>query len=514
MVFSIDEIVEKSRRETSGADGVSFEEALNESRFGKFHYCLIFVSGIFMACVFYEIMGISYVLPVAECDLYITSKQQYGIVSGVWFAGYILASNLWGFVSDTYGRRNVLIIATLTAALGSALSSLAVNLWQLALFRFINGFCLSGTSTIFAYLGEFLDAKTRSRSTMISSVIFGGLSLFLPIMAMLVINQKWSFVIPMIQVTYKPWRLFIFVCGFPSLISGLSLLLFPESPKFTFSQGDETKTIDIFRRVYYVNTGNRDFKIKKIQPNDEFGQNRERKHALKMMLNQSVTLFRVYPWSIFLVSTIQFGMYFVCNGMLLFFPDIVNQAALYMQTSSSDQALCKIIEHAIDAKNNNSAVSADNVRECVQELDVTAYYYALILEGCYTGGFFLLSLLVNYVGRLSIFTFVSFSTGICGFLIVWVSNTTIAIYLYVWLLACGVTIVLLNTVTYDLFPTNLRALALSVSVMFGRLGALMGGNVAGLLLEKHCSALYMFSGGILIFTGVLIFLIPNIRQKK
>lgn len=95
---------------------------------------------------------------------------------------------------------------------------------------------LSGTSTIFAYLGEFLDTKTRSRSTMFSSVIFGILSLFLPIMAMLVINQKWSFIIPVIQVTYKPWRLFIFACGLPSLMSGLALLLFPESPKFTFSQ--------------------------------------------------------------------------------------------------------------------------------------------------------------------------------------------------------------------------------------------------------------------------------------
>lgn len=53
--------------------------------------------------------------------------------------GIILTSNLWGFVSDTYGRRKVLIIATLTAALASALSSLVVNLWQLVLFRFING---------------------------------------------------------------------------------------------------------------------------------------------------------------------------------------------------------------------------------------------------------------------------------------------------------------------------------------------------------------------------------------
>lgn len=167
--------------------------------------------------------------------------------------GVILTSNLWGFASDTYGRRNVLIIATLTAAFTSVISSLAVNLWQLALFRFLNGVwlvifiiligvysqisnSLAGTSTIFAYLGEFLNVKNRSRSTMFSSVVFGGFCLFLPILAMLVINQKWSFFIPFIQVTYKPWRFFLLACGLPSLISGLTLIFFPESPKFTFSQ--------------------------------------------------------------------------------------------------------------------------------------------------------------------------------------------------------------------------------------------------------------------------------------
>lgn len=129
-----------------------------------------------------------------------------------------------------------------------------VNLWQLVLFRFLNGIWLvidnvnqhqyiqrlynsiSGLSTIYAYLGEFLNSKTRSRSMMFSSVIFGAFSLFLPIMAMLLINQKWNFFIPVVQVTYKPWRFFLVACGLPSLISGLTLIFFPESPKFTFSQ--------------------------------------------------------------------------------------------------------------------------------------------------------------------------------------------------------------------------------------------------------------------------------------
>lgn len=169
-------------------------------------------------------------------------------------SGIILTSHLWGFLSDTYGRRKILIVASLSAFCCSALASLSMNLWQLAFFRLLNGLwfvrkrfefdfftqfvrSISGsTSTIFAYLGEFLGAKTRSRSMMISSVIFAAFCLILPVMAWLIINQTWSFFIPLFGVTYKPWRLFLVACGLPSLLSGLVLIFFPESPKFTFSQ--------------------------------------------------------------------------------------------------------------------------------------------------------------------------------------------------------------------------------------------------------------------------------------
>lgn len=41
-----------------------------------------------MASVFYGLMSINYILPISECDLGITSKSQYGFVTGVWFAGW------------------------------------------------------------------------------------------------------------------------------------------------------------------------------------------------------------------------------------------------------------------------------------------------------------------------------------------------------------------------------------------------------------------------------------------
>lgn len=186
------------------------------------------------------------------------------------------------------------------------------------------------------------------------------------------------------------------------------------------------------------------------------------------MLDQTVTLIRDYPRSIGTISVIQFGVYFVANGMLLFFPDILNQTANYMSSASSDKVeLCDIVEGAIEARKNRTLGDS---QICVNELDISAYYYAIILEGCYLVGFLVVSLLVNYVGRLTIFSVVFFSTGLAGILIVFFDNPIIATYLYIWLIVSGVNNTLLNTVTYDLFPTNLRSLAMSLSLMMGRLG--------------------------------------------
>ena len=187
-----------------------------------------------------------------------------------------------------------------------------------------------------------------------------------------------------------------------------------------------------------------------------------------MMIEQTISLVREYPRSIMIISTLQFGIYFVCNGMLLFFPDILNQTASYMKSEKdSDVDMCGIVERAIE--NRKSSLNQKD-HDCINELDTSAYYYAILLESCYAVGFLIVSLLVNYIGRLPIFAFIFFTTGLCGILISFVGSPTVSTFLYVWLLVSGVNNTLMNTVTYDLFPTTLRSLAMSLSLMFGRLG--------------------------------------------
>lgn len=350
---------------------------------------------------------------------------------------------------------------------------------------------------------------------MFSSVLFASFCMLLPVLAWITINQKWQIDIPIIDVTYKPWRLFLVVCGFPSFVCGIILLKFPESPKFTFSQGDEEKTIKIFARIYHVNTGKMDYDVYKIKPNEEFGESKRRKHVVKMMLSQTIYLFRNYTRSIGTICALQFGIYFVCNGYLLFFPDILNQTAEYLKgTDNSGIGICEIVEMAIERRTENANETFHETRKCVDELDISAYYYAIILEGCYTVGFMIVTCLVHYIGPLSIFTFVFFTTGICGLIMTFIQNPAISTYLYIWLLVSGTNNNLLSTVAYDLFPTNLRSLALSISLIAARFGALIGGNFAGYMMDGYCNVSFVMSGIILLICCVVSFFIPGILKRK
>lgn len=116
--------------------------------------------GIVISTALVETLSISYILPVSECDMNLSTTQK-GIITAVGFvglkkncyralvklhsyffsyAGIISSSHLWGFLADTKGRRTV-IVPTLLSAFGcTVLSSLAPNFWVFVVLRFLNGF--------------------------------------------------------------------------------------------------------------------------------------------------------------------------------------------------------------------------------------------------------------------------------------------------------------------------------------------------------------------------------------
>lgn len=88
--------------------------------------------------------------------------------------------------------------------------------------------------------------------------------------------------------------------------------------------------------------------------------------------------------------------------------------------------------------------------------------------------------------------------GIAGIATIYVTIPIVAIYLYVILLLCGLSVPVVNAATVDLYPTNSRAMAICISLMMGRMGSVVGANIVGLLLDNYCQWAFFLSGALLI----------------
>lgn len=124
--------------ELPAVKGFTIDEALSKCGFGKFNITLVLLAGFTLFNTVLEAMGISYILPIVECNFGLSSLQT-GLLSASSFIGIISSSHLMGFLSDTMGRRKIMVPSLLMGFAATVASSFATNFEVLFLMRFING---------------------------------------------------------------------------------------------------------------------------------------------------------------------------------------------------------------------------------------------------------------------------------------------------------------------------------------------------------------------------------------
>uniref|UniRef100_A0A1B0CB10 Major facilitator superfamily (MFS) profile domain-containing protein n=1 Tax=Lutzomyia longipalpis TaxID=7200 RepID=A0A1B0CB10_LUTLO len=490
---------------------ISYEDALTKTTFGKFNYFAIFICGMSLAAALLESMGIGFVIPVAQCDLQLTHSDK-GVLSAVAFIGIIVSSHLWGFLADTMGRRTILLPSLFGTFISTVFSSLGNNFWTFAVLRFLSGFFISGASTtVYSYLSEFHNPNARSRAIMAASSIFGLGGLLMPAIAWLVMSSSWSFGIPLIGITYKPWRLFLVVSGLPDLICAISFLFLPESPKYLLSQGRQEEAIAILQSVYHINTGKKKENLNisafieeqdDLESRDQLENNMQEgfSRIFRKIYNQTAPLFMGdFLKRTVIACILQFGILFTANGMYLFFPDILNRIAMHIEQSGGNYTatICDAVhETRIDI---DDILASNDKGSCDMKLDISAFEHTLILEVLYALGFILIGFLINAVGKLAVLVSVFIICGLCGIAVVFTTIPLLSIYLYAILLLCGLAVPVVNASTVDLFPTHLRAMSVSISLMMGRIGSVFGSNLIASMIEYNCGATFLISGISLIY---------------
>ena len=300
-------------------------------------------------------------------------------------------------------------------------------------------------------------------SPLTASVVYGIASLMNPISGVVLLNLvDWSFYIPFLDLQFKTWRMFLIVCTIPNLISALLLIfLIPESPKYTFSQGDEAKTLEILRDIFRRNTGRSilEYEVKSLIKDAEFNEANAKASTgfFKFMWTQTAPLFKhPHMKNTMTACYLQFSILITINGFWTFFPEIQNKTYLWMANhpANATSTVCGILE-SFNHKNQTVA-AIKGLSHCTTHLQIDTFINITIISLLYIVGWTVCSFIIDLTGKLLIIVLIMLICGISSALMMFINIPSISVYLYVVLQTAGLNMTIINSSTVELFPTKLR----------------------------------------------------------
>ena len=186
------------------------DPALGLSHRAKIEILLAILLGLFLGALDQTIVGTA--LPQIVTDL--GGNEYYTWVVTIYLLTSTISVPFYGKLSDVYGRKPLLMIGITLFLIGSALSGLSQEMWQLILFRGIQGL---GAGALFpislAVIGDLFTPAERGRYQGLFGAVFGISFIIGPALGGFLTDQvSWHWVfyvnIPIgIVSLYTIWRL-------------------------------------------------------------------------------------------------------------------------------------------------------------------------------------------------------------------------------------------------------------------------------------------------------------------
>lgn len=498
--------------ESEAVSTVDFETALDRTGYGKFNYLILLLAMPATCASNLDTSTLSFAFPTASCDLKLTSYDR-GILNGTIYAGMIGSAFLWGYLSDTYGRKRLLTIGFVLDSICSMAVGLSNHFWSILIFKFLSGFFICGPHSIFmAYISEVFNRQHRNRVILITGIFTAAGSLSQPLLAWAIIPKTISWTFFNGAVIINSWRLFLMIFALPPLVAGILCCFSVESPKYLFAQGRKEEAMRILRIMYSVNTGlpPDTYPVKDISsegmmltPSNE--SNNDMNKVTKNTPWEQVTgLFRKpYLCKALMVFTIQFGGLLVFNTIRLWLP----QMFYYIEEAKKADkflTICGVLEMNYTQPTRD----CDNVK-----VDSSVYIHLLYMQSLTLAFFTISSYVVKFTGKKALLFGTYFISAVATWFIPWVQDSIAAIL-------AAVVVALLNTCAVGLlgcvvalFPTTFRTMAVSLTMMFGRMGVVLGNASFPYILNYKCWLPFMIYGCLSFLCAVLMLLIPPATKK-
>ncbi|WP_379908887.1 MFS transporter [Marinobacterium aestuariivivens] len=215
---------------------VDVHKIIDEARFNQFHWLVLFWTGLIIIFDGYDLIIYGVVLPklMAEWKL---SPVDAGTLGSTALFGMMFGALLFGQLSDRIGRKKTIMICVALFSGVTFLNGFARDPMEFGLCRFVAGLGIGGVmpNTV-ALMTEY--APKKLRSTLVA-IMFSGYS----------IGGMASAFVGMHLIPAHGWPSVFFIAGIPVLLLPLIWLLLPESIGYLVQSGRTDEAARLLNRV-------------------------------------------------------------------------------------------------------------------------------------------------------------------------------------------------------------------------------------------------------------------------
>jgi len=209
---------------------------IDNAKFKKFHVAVVLWCLFIVIFDGYDLAINGVVLPFLMADWNITSVEA-GMLASTALAGMMFGAMLFGMLADRIGRKKVIIICVTLFSGFTFLGSFASNPVEFGILRFIAGLGIGGVlPNLVALTSEF--APKKLRSTLVT-IMFSGYAVGGILAALLgaALTPQYG------------WTIMFLIAGIPLLTLPILWKYLPESLTFLVKNGEDQKARDAVKKI-------------------------------------------------------------------------------------------------------------------------------------------------------------------------------------------------------------------------------------------------------------------------
>lgn len=393
---------------------------IETSKFNKFHFMILFWCTFIIVLDGYDLAVYGAVLPILIKDWGL-SNVQAGAMGSYGLIGVMIGAIFFGPLADRIGRKKVILVCFLVFSIFTGLCGIANSPTSFSIYRFIGGLGLGGIMpNVIALMTDYSPKKMRSLTV---SLVLCGYSIGGMLAPLLAINLIPKF----------GWEVVYFAAATPLLLIPFIWKTLPDSAVFLAAKGQTTQ----LRKV-----------LNRINPNGHY-TDQDKFEQIDMKKEAGMPVIQLFKHNRALSTSLFWITYFMSllmvYGLSTWLPKLMMQAGYGLNSSLS---------------------------------------FLIILHGGTIIGTIIIGKLADQFGSkrmlVPMYTIGAFALLLLGF-----KNNMLVISLLVAITgACTIgSQNIMNAYVSQYYPPFLRSTALGIASGVGRIGAILGPTIGGIMLS-------------------------------